>query len=1769
MTTRSIYTVGGTVQADKQLYLTRKADEELLAMCRAGTFAYILAPRQIGKSSLLVRTSRRLNEEGVRSVIIDLTQLGTQVTAEAWYLGLLAIIEDQLMLDTDVLQWWRSRSELGITQRLTQFFEEIIVFQISTPVVIFVDEIDTTLSLSFTDDFFAAIRYFYQARARLAQFQRLSFVLMGVATPGDLIQDASRTPFNIGQRLDMTDFTLEEALPLAEGLGLDPAETRQMLEWVLNWTGGHPYLTQRLCQVITEQEGKNHWTRDELAELVQNTFFGEKSEEDNNLQFVRDMLLRRTADRRGVLTTYKQIRQHKKPVRDEERSLTKTHLKLAGLVRREYNFLLVRNRIYQTVFDEKWIRDHLPINWTRNLQRAAVALIGLLLVASVGLSIYAFILQGEANSRAQEAVKARGAAEQGRQEADNLRRQADAEALAFRAINASSGPEPELGLLLAIEAAKNLQGLPDERVESALRQTLLASPQRFTLHGHNTSVTAVAFSPDGKLLATSSLDGVALVWETGTGKLLTSLPSNTTAPDQSPAVSFSPDGQFILTNSDEHYGRVWEVKTGRLVSSHLFNSGIHTSRFSPDGKTIISMTRTDLTLWETATGSELNNLYSLQISPDLPFDTLRAVTFSPDGKLIGLAGPASTARVLEAATGKVLFELGGHSGAVNTIYFSPDSQLIATASDDKTARVWEAKNGNLLYQLNGHSGRVLQASFSPDNRLIVTTSDDKTARLWEAATGKPLGEPLIHLMAINNAAFSPDNKLLVTSNDDNMARVWEVETGKLVNELRGHTSLVLAAIFSPDSRLVVTASADSTVRLWSANRDPNAFELAGHTDQLRQVSFSPDGKLVVTASADGTARLWETVSGKLQSELKGHNSLVSRAAFSPDGKLVATASWDNTVRIWEKASGKSLFILNGHTALINSVAFSADGKRLVSASNDQTARVWEVASGKLAAELKGHNSPVNFAAFSPDGKQVLTLSKANVAVVWESASGKPLFNLGGKLGPVYSAEYSPDGKSVVTASIDNTAQLWEASTGRFLSELKAPALLGRSEDLLKSAAFSPDGKLVVTAGNDHLARVWEIGSGNLVAELRGHTDQVNQAIFSPNSRFVLTVSEDRSVRLWEAYSGLQFGKLGEQQGTVNSVAFSPDGKLIATASDDGIARLFNCELCGSLADLTTLAQNRVTRSLTPQERQQYGLPAAALPTTGAPTPTAAPTVSPDPTPGPVIPAKLNYTRLYPPINLKHAVTGGTFHWGVNFPVEDLDPVLGGNGSISHELFDGLVELLPDLSAGPAIASTWSLSADGTTYTFKLRQDVQFSNGDPVTASDFIYSWRRALSNPKDFADLLFDNIRGVSEVKVLRDKALSEQLPENQKIAQAEFNQALDTLFTSSIKAPDDYTLVVTLLQPGSHFLTGLTEGNFVVVDRKVIEKYGEQWTQPGNLVGTGPFVLKEWTHGQEIRLEYNPNYFQGRAGIDTVIIDDSQSFEVYPAKYAAGKLDDIPIDDVIAVSRNPQYQDQVYEVPLVTTDWLAFNLKQGPFARNQKLRAAFFQSIDRQQLIEGLGGTWEHPTTNLLLPGFQGYQPYDPYPFDPVKARQLLKQAGYDSPEKLRQLEDQINNWGNGKSGGIVTNGDTAEWVNLWQGIQQQLKENLGLNIKLYLVDNFPDYNQRRNQGEFLIYRERRIVNIPDAQNMLQPLFGCQESRNVSGYCNPQYDRAWLKGNLARTQAERNSAYQEAERLLLDDAALVPIANDGTVQLTKPYIKNWGYNAWGAVNLKYMEIRK
>ncbi len=359
MAEKSIYTVGGTVQAGGGIYIKRQADDELLDLCRNGELAFILSSRQVGKSSLMVRTARQLECEGIRSVIIDLSGIGVTVSADEWYLGILSEIDNTLELKTDVFTWWAQNAQLGPTLRLTNFFRKVLLEEVEGRVVLFFDEIDSTLSLSFADDFFAALRAAYNARSVSAEFGRLSFVLVGVATPGDLISDSKRTPFNIGRRVELNDFTLEEALPLAQGLGGQP---EQALGWVLAWTGGHPYLTQRLCAHFSQS--REAPTEESVALAVERLFTGEQGQQDNNLQFVRDMLVRRAPDVRKVLTAYREIRAGR-PVADDERSLPKSHLKISGLVRREDGRLALRNRIYASTFDPAWIKENMPPLLTR------------------------------------------------------------------------------------------------------------------------------------------------------------------------------------------------------------------------------------------------------------------------------------------------------------------------------------------------------------------------------------------------------------------------------------------------------------------------------------------------------------------------------------------------------------------------------------------------------------------------------------------------------------------------------------------------------------------------------------------------------------------------------------------------------------------------------------------------------------------------------------------------------------------------------------------------------------------------------------------------------------------------------------------------------------------------------------------------------------------------------------------------------------------------------------------------------------------------------------------------------------------------------------------------------------------------------------------------------------------------------------------------------------------------------------------------------------
>jgi hypothetical protein len=385
------FVAGGTLRTSAPSYVTRPADAELLQQLQAGEFCYVLTPRQMGKSSLMVRTAQRLRAEGVRVVIIDLTSIGASssaISADQWYLGLLSRIRSDLRLTTDIQGWWQAHSAFSVSQRFIDFLQQVVLTECADNVVILIDEIDSTLNLPFRDDFFAAIRAAYNERANNPIYSRLTFALFGVATPTDLIQDRERTPFNIGHRIDLREFTLADAEPLRHGLTSRlPEQANAIFQRIFYWTNGHPYLTQKLCHAVVLHTGE--WREESIEQtvdqLVYTAFLSEEGRKDPNLTFVQDRILTSPEqEQRQMLRLYRRVRSGER-VADDDRSLIQNRLELYGLVSVVYSMLQVRNRIYEQVFTPAWVDSVTPTN-RRQRNALLAATIALLLV--VGMSAF-------------------------------------------------------------------------------------------------------------------------------------------------------------------------------------------------------------------------------------------------------------------------------------------------------------------------------------------------------------------------------------------------------------------------------------------------------------------------------------------------------------------------------------------------------------------------------------------------------------------------------------------------------------------------------------------------------------------------------------------------------------------------------------------------------------------------------------------------------------------------------------------------------------------------------------------------------------------------------------------------------------------------------------------------------------------------------------------------------------------------------------------------------------------------------------------------------------------------------------------------------------------------------------------------------------------------------------------------------------------------------------------------------------------------------------
>ncbi|MBI4661837.1 MAG: AAA-like domain-containing protein [Verrucomicrobia bacterium] len=345
--------VSGTLRHDAPCYVERQADRDLLEGLLKGEFCYVLTSRQMGKSSLMARTANRLRERGENVVTLDLTAIGQNLSLEQWYDGLLARIGRRLNLENELDEYWLGQSRMNPVRRFFAALRDVVLAQCTGRVVLFVDELDVVRSLPFeTDEFFAAIRECYNRRAEDQELNRLTFCLLGVATPSGLIANQHRTPFNIGRRVALADFELGELAPLAAGLSEDRALAARLIERVFFWTNGHPYLTQRLCQAVLKHRAHSD---PEIDGLCLDLFLSNRaSERDDNLIFVRERLLRSKAGLEALREAYDRIVAQPETMPDDEDDQAINELLLSGLIASEQGQLRVRNRIYERVFSHAW-----------------------------------------------------------------------------------------------------------------------------------------------------------------------------------------------------------------------------------------------------------------------------------------------------------------------------------------------------------------------------------------------------------------------------------------------------------------------------------------------------------------------------------------------------------------------------------------------------------------------------------------------------------------------------------------------------------------------------------------------------------------------------------------------------------------------------------------------------------------------------------------------------------------------------------------------------------------------------------------------------------------------------------------------------------------------------------------------------------------------------------------------------------------------------------------------------------------------------------------------------------------------------------------------------------------------------------------------------------------------------------------------------------------------------------------------------------------------
>jgi WD40 repeat protein/tRNA A-37 threonylcarbamoyl transferase component Bud32 len=577
-------------------------------------------------------------------------------------------------------------------------------------------------------------------------------------------------------------------------------------------------------------------------------------------------------------------------------------------------------------------------------------------------------------------------------------------------------------------------------------------PLTRSLEGHRGDVYSLAFSPDGRTLATAGQDGTTRLWDASTGQQRLVLSGDGTEVN---AVAFSPDGQTLATASDAGQVHLWDCATGREKGTFRRHKGeAVTVAFSPDGKTLASGGEDGfIRLWDrvslkekAALSAHVGRIEALALSPDgknlLSSSALSDPNFGDIGDVIRW----------DLATGN---RFGWKSDSrVFAVAYSHDGNRIALGSGRSLLHLSEPRASHWQNSWNGHTGAIQSVAFSPDDQLLVSAGEDGV-RVWDVAS------PSLRQVGPSDGkrvwcvAFSPDGRTLALCGRDGLARLYDVGVAlprKACNPRPSRSQHMVAV--SPDGLTAATAQEDCSIRIWNVLTGELGPECVGHRGHVRAMCFRADGKALLTVSFDKTARIWDTATGKPLSPPLHHPDVVGLGALSSDGTLAATICRERA-RFWEVNTGAERIGVSQGTGM-NLVAFSPDGRTLA-VCQINSVQLWDMQTKRLQHTLNVPRA-IEALGFSPDGALLAAGDEGGAIKLWNTQTGEELHTLVGHRHRIVCVAISPDGKTLASGGEDRVVKLWDMRTGQEVASLPAHRCG------VRCLAFTPDGERLISAG---------------------------------------------------------------------------------------------------------------------------------------------------------------------------------------------------------------------------------------------------------------------------------------------------------------------------------------------------------------------------------------------------------------------------------------------------------------------------------------------------------------------------------------------------------------------------------------------------------------------------------------------------------------------------------------------------------------------------------